>query len=171
MDVWGSPLSDDETRALEALGRDELALFARLHTRCLLEMDGPKRLTPILNQMAGMSFDQLDALIELYHQHYPPFSAPDGGQLPASGSAGFPDCSPPQEASTDQPCADPPGQGPDDPKAPVWCPVCEIMLNGKTQYEDHLAGRKHAIDIHAECHSNNRSTLLTFMTVITEARY
>ena len=70
MDTWGSPLTDDEAQALAALGRDELAVFARLHTRCLFEYDDPQRLTPIINQIAGMSFDQLDSLIDLYHQHY-----------------------------------------------------------------------------------------------------
>ena len=35
------------------------------------------------------------------------------------------------------------GRPKDATKAPRYCDVCKIWLNGKTQYEDHLAGNKH----------------------------
>ena len=154
MDTWGSPLADDETQALEALGRDELALFTRLHTRCLLEMDGPKRLTPIINQIAGMSFDQLDSLIDLYHQHYFPPTLPDGGDPPISvpDGPGADDAPPvvssspaaaPSQTTPGRDSPTPVANGQSNPKEPIYCPVCKIYLNGQTQYEDHCAGKKH----------------------------
>ncbi len=32
----------------------------------------------------------------------------------------------------------------------VWCPVCEIWLNGQTQWEDHKIGKKHRKNVEKE---------------------
>ena len=36
------------------------------------------------------------------------------------------------------------GRGRETPEAaPIWCPDCQMMINGRTQWEDHIVGKKH----------------------------
>ena len=121
-------LTWEESAALGALGREELEVFARLHNRCA-EEEGKahKLLSHIINVMAYMSFDELDRLILLYHQNYFAW-----GEQPAD-----------HEALREPPANPTLSELPENPKEPIYCPVCKIYLNGRTQYEDHLGGKKH----------------------------
>ena len=118
------PLTESEHIALAALGKEELATFARLHQRCAEETDNDKLLSPIINELAHMTFDQMDALILLYHENFFPL-----GEKPAAPPPVVPD-----ELAEELP---------EDPKAPIFCEVCKMDLTGRTQFEDHLSGKKH----------------------------
>ena len=47
-----------------------------------------------------------------------------------------------------------PGQAPMEIDEPVHCLICKMLLNGQSQYEDHLKGKRHRKKQRSRCRGN-----------------
>ena len=124
---------------MRVLGHDERASFHQLHATVAAEKSNSCRtLWSILCSLEKASGDDLKKLKELYDDS---FAGPDGSKprLATAKATRAPEVGPgdgrPAEPRVREDAAH--------AKAPRHCDVCKIWLNGKIQYEDHLAGEKH----------------------------
>ena len=129
-------------RALAARG-SERASFHQLHVAIAAEKPNPIRtLWSMLRCLAKASNDDLQKFTELYAS----VAGPAGSKqrhTRAKTARG------PKLSGEDGRLAKPGVQDDFHDKAPRYCDVCKIWLNGKSQNEDHLGGNRHKKNLSA----------------------
>ena len=131
---------DEAATHMRALGTDLRASVHRLHVRVAAEPSNSCRtLWSMLKCLDKASTADLKRFTKLYDD-----------SLTGSGDAGTSSAAPKttrssktRGSSSRQSKSEASEESVDDRRAPRYCDVCELWCNGKTQYEDHLAGNKH----------------------------
>ena len=129
-------------RALAARG-SERASFHQLHVAIAAEKPNPIRtLWSMLRCLAKASNDDLQKFAELYASVAGPAGSKQRHTRAKTARA-------PKLSGEDDRLAKPGVQDDFHDKAPRYCDVCKIWLNGKSQNEDHLGGNRHKKNLSA----------------------
>ena len=141
---------EDAAWPLQVLGQDERASFHRLHVTIAAEKKANSCRTcwSILRILATASADDLQKFADIYASSV---AEPDGSEprLAIAEAARAPELGG-GDGRLAQAAVRESRRPEYTTKAPRYCDVCKIWCNGKTQYEDHLAGNKHTKNLSAE---------------------